>query len=469
MLGVLTSAYAVGVSARFSMQILAFVQVMVASRYLGLAEFGAYALAWAVTVIANSFVYTGFYQALLRSTDIDRDRDMVFWSMAAIGGGGAVVIALSGLLGGVGTAAGFALLVLAPVPILRVIAAWNEAHLVRDQRIRWASGHVVISEACALLVVVLALQAGWGIMALIAARYTTAFVELFVTTALVRHRPRMRFSRPGFDEAQKTAWPLWATSGLGMFSNYGADLILGAFLNPAAVGAYRGGARISQTVTDLVMQPLIMLSWSAFTQLEKQGKHDQMQIAWQDNMRFGAVAMLPILACVALLSEEIVAVVFDETWLPAAPIVAILCLARGLRFMTALLEPTLVCMDQAGRQLRIRLIGAVLLLVCLLLFGRLSGTAASWAHVVSGLIVAVLSFQAMLPALNLSPRRAALAFVPGTVLTLVCALLVVLSEGWRATQSPAMGLALTVAVLTALWLGVVAVSLQRRWLVVPRP
>ena len=107
MLRHLTEPYVVGVAARILGQVISFVAVAVASRYLELEVFGTYALAWAGAVIGNTFVFTGFYQALLRTKTFDRDRDTIFWLNIGIGGLSAATIALFGLLvGGWGTAQG---------------------------------------------------------------------------------------------------------------------------------------------------------------------------------------------------------------------------------------------------------------------------------------------------------------------------------------------------------------------------
>ncbi len=469
-LRLLASPYAVGVGSRFSMQFVAFVQVMIASRFLDLGGFGTYALAWAVTVIANSFVYTGIYQALLRSKDIARDRDTVFWVMIATGAAGTGIIGLIGwLAGGASGTIGSALLLLAPVPLLKAPVAWNEAQLVRAQRVRTASSYVVISESAALVVAWVLLNAGYGVMALIAARYTSTLVEFVLTLALVRVLPRIGINRSALIEAGRTALPLWGTSAMAMFSNYGADLILGAFLNPAAVGAYRGGARISQTVSDLVLQPLVMLSWSGFTQAEKQRQNARMRTLWLDNMGFGAVLMWPILTSVALLAPAIVAVVFNETWLPAASIVSVLCLARAIRFASALLEPVMICNNRARRQLQIRFAGAAALLLFLLGFGRLGGDAAAWAQVATATIVAVLSLAAMLPLLGIGARALMRSLLPGAGVAALCAGVVVSTEGWRAGMAPAAGLAATIVVLAVLWVALVALGVHRRILILPRP
>ncbi|MCB1331894.1 MAG: translocase, partial [Maritimibacter sp.] len=65
MLKNLKEPYVVGVASRIIGQLISFVSVAVASRYLDLEIFGTYALAWAWVVIGNTFVFTGFYQALL--------------------------------------------------------------------------------------------------------------------------------------------------------------------------------------------------------------------------------------------------------------------------------------------------------------------------------------------------------------------------------------------------------------------
>mgnify|MGYP002881486690 CR=1 FL=1 len=76
----LTAPFLVSVAARVGGQAVAFLIVVIAARYLTLADFGSYALAWAVTVVFNTFVFTGFYHAILRSPDFEGDADTLFLS-----------------------------------------------------------------------------------------------------------------------------------------------------------------------------------------------------------------------------------------------------------------------------------------------------------------------------------------------------------------------------------------------------
>jgi hypothetical protein len=100
MLAKLTSPYVVGVIARMLGQVISFLGVAIASRFLDLQAFGTYALAWAATVIATTFVFTGFYQALLRSREYGRDRDSLFWLKLGVGSAGSLVIFVLGQAAG---------------------------------------------------------------------------------------------------------------------------------------------------------------------------------------------------------------------------------------------------------------------------------------------------------------------------------------------------------------------------------
>jgi len=466
----MTSPFAVGVMSRFSGQVIAFVTVMVASRFLDLAEFGTFVLAWALAVIANSFVFTGFYQALLRSPDPEHDRDTFFWLIFSVGAIGALAIGSVGLIaGGMATQSGQAFCLLAPIPVLMSLVAWNEAQLVSAKRIRPASSYVVLSELCALVVAWFCLTAGYGLFSLIAARYAMALVAIVLTTALVGNIPRFRMSRATVLGCKSTVPPLWGTTAMGMFSNYGTDIVLGAFLNPIAVGAYRGGARIATTVSDLVLQPMVMLSWSRFTSLEKQGRTDLMKDAWLENMALAAALVWPVMLSVALLAPELVAVMFDETWLPAAPIVALLSISRALRFFSTLLEPTMICCGKPRVQLKIRFIGVVLLMIFLLAFGRFSVEAAAMAHLVTSAVVGALSIGATVTVLDLSRRDLIRTFLPGLVLAVACVLAILGTTQLRTDVDSTTGLLATIAVLTVIWLIAMVAGFQRKLLVLPRP
>lgn len=468
-LAVLTSPFAVGVGARIAVQIIAFAQIMIAARYVDLSGFGTYTLGWAVCVIAVSFVYTGFYQALLRDPAFDAAKNSGFWAMAAIGALGGGAMALVGAVLGAGTPIGLVFLLLAPIPAARAHVAWAEAHLVRDRRVRLVSLYGLASEAAALAVVILGLRAGWGLFALVAGRHAALLVEGAVALAASRAWPGRGASRARLASLRQTALPLWGTSALGMFANYGADLILGVFLNTAAVGAYRSAARISQTAADLIFQPLNTLSWSRLSQLDKAGQRAGFKAVWLEHMGFGAIVLMPILVAFAMLAPELVVFLFDASWLAAAPVIAILCLSRGLAFFASLLEPVLSCQGRGRAQLWVRGIAALVTLAALVLFGRFGAEAAAGAHALASGVAAVLALAVMIPSMQISLWEAARAHAPAAALSLACALGLLATESLRSRFGLAAEVLSAVALLALIWGTGVAWCLRRGAVVLPKP
>ncbi|MAM63146.1 oligosaccharide flippase family protein [Maritimibacter sp. UBA3975] len=471
MLAKLFPPYVVGVGSRVIGQVISFLAVAVASRYLDLADFGTYAFAWALTVIGTTFVFTGFYQALLRSQNFDRDRSTLFWAKLGVGAIAMLVIFVVGLLqGGLGTVSGLALISLAPLPLVIVPTAWWEAQLVRDAKVRTASVYVVLSEALGLAAAVALLSRGWGIEALVASRYVSTLTGFFITGGMVRALPRFEFRRETLRDARSTTAPLWGTTSVGLLSNYGADLVLGAFLSPAVVGAYRGGARIAMTATDLVVQPLGILSWSRFTRIEKEGLgRDAMKRAWIENMSLAAALLWPIACAVSLLAPMLVVTILDETWLAAASIVAILSVSKSIAFLSGLLEPVMITTSHGGRQLQIRSAGAATLVILLFAVGRYGPEAAAYSHLGASVVVGSLSLIAISRALQLRVMEIVTTFLPAAALTLMTYAAITLSTGQRESLGREVGLGLTITEAAAIWLVLMVVFLRRRVLVLPTP
>lgn len=466
----LTSAFAVGMASRLVVQLLALAQIMIASHFIGLAEFGSYAIAWACTAIFSAFVFTGYYQAFLRSETPDEDRHTILGVMFAF----AMVTSLVLLAAGMWISEGQNLvarmfLTLAPLPIIEAVYAWNEAHLLREARMRTISLINTASEVMATLVLVFGLYEGFGPMALVAARYAAVGVNVTISTFIVRRFPRPAFNRKVLREGRSTAIPLWISTGAAMLSNYGIDLILGIFLNPTNVGTYRGGARISQTAADSVQQPLTVLTWSRFSRLVAEKRWRLITLAWRVNMSFGTAVAWPLMLCVALLSKELVTVILDATWLATASVISILSVVRAIRILSSLLEPTFTSFNRQGLQLVTRLFGLTFTFLAILAFGRNSAEAAATIQVYASIIVTMITLELSRRVLNISLGNLLRTFVPGLLLSGLCGGFVMATEPLRLALTPAPGLFLTIFGLLVVWSGTVALFLWKGFLRWPAP
>ncbi|MBB94186.1 MAG: translocase [Rhodobacteraceae bacterium] len=471
MVRTLTSAFAIGVAARITAQVSSFALILVASRALDLAEFGSYAIASALMVITTTLVYTGIFHLILRTDDLDRDRDTFFLMQLAIGLTGAAIMAVTGLALG-GPAAGgtaLALVALAPNPALAALSAWMEAQLVRQSRIRTTALATLLAELVALATSVAMFQAGYKLEALISGRYTSMAFILLVYLAFLRRLPRLSFRRDSARHGLQQAWPLWGSTSLGMLSNYGADLVLGAFLSPAAVGAYRAGSRVANTAADVVLQPLGTISWARFARLESATHRPDIRAAWQENLALCAAILAPAMLSVCLLAPGIVSVLLDPSWGAAAGVVAILAMARSIDSLTFLLEPTMTCLGKGRLQFLVRLCDATLLVALLLALGRSSAEAAALAILAKSVVMGIVATWVMARALALKPADLAETLAPGIGLALVCLSVILTVRAMPIEISQAHALFATAGAVIVTWALAVAGLMRRRWLVLPTP
>lgn len=466
----LTSAFAVGLASRLFVQLFALVQIMLASRFLGLAEFGSYALAWACAAIFTAFIFTGYFQAFLRSQKPDEDRNTIFGAMFAVGITALFLLLLAGaLIGDHQPLTSHFFIAIAALPLIDSVSAWNEVHLMRKGRIRTISVNSAVSEAAATIVLTIGLLGGLGPMSLVMARYTASVVNVSFSAIFVRRFPVPSFDLSVLRRGKRTALPLWMSTGAAMLTNYGVDLILGVFLNPSQVGAYRGGARISQTAGDLVQQPLMILTWSHFSRILGDNRQSLIASAWRTNMSLGTAVAWPLMLCVALLSEELVSVILDVSWLPAAVIVSILSIVRAIRILTSLLEPTLTSFDRQYLQLKIRVFGLAMTFLAILLFGRHSAEQAAMVQVYTATVVAIISLVVMRRILNINIRDLFYTFLPAILLSGACGLFVLITEPIRTSTEPTTGLIITLLGLLLLWGGAASVALSKQILRWPSP
>ena len=464
------SPFVVGLGARVLAQVVAFALVVVASRHLGLEAFGVYAIAWAGAVISSALVYTGLYHAMLRAPDIDAASDTLFWLILAAGGVlGSVLLAAGLLAGGAGSTLGGALMAMAALPVLAAPASWNEAHLVRDERVRAASLHSPIGETAGLAFAIWGFGAGYGLGALIASRFVVVMVSLVITTALVRRLPKPTIRWDVAGNSARTAVPLWGTTGIGMFSAYGADLVLAFYLNPAAVGAFRGGARIAGTAADVVLQPMRILNWSRFSRLERAGERTAIRTAWCETQAVVAAILWPAFMGVGLLAEPLVAVVFDEMWLAAAPVLAVLCVSQAIAVPLAVMEPALVCTGRAALLVRLRVTAGLALLASLLVFGPWGAVSAAWGIALSTALVGGYVVTVLKRVLDLDARDLAETFAPAMALALLCGVSVFSLAPHVAALSPPKALLAHIALGAALWGAGVYLFVRTGWLRTPLP
>lgn len=478
----LATPFVVSGASRVGVQMLAFAVVVVASRHLDLAQFGMFALASAVAVILCSLLYTGFYEGLLRASDVEREAPTVLLLMMGAGlGFGIVMLAAAAALGATGRGEGVAALLapMALVPVLAAPTAWCEALGVRRGAVRAAAVLTLVAEGIGFVALVVAFRLDAGAAALVWCRLSATAAALLLKIPLAktslaylplaRGVPAWSFQRVVAREAWTRARPLYGASFSRLMGGYGTDIVLGLVLSPAAVGAFRAGSRVAGTGAEVIVRPMHAIAWSRYARLEREGALGTLRAAWLRDTAFLLAVAWPAMAGLALLSGPITRVVLGSEWLSAAPVIAVLALARAFAAADMLVDPVLVCTARAGTQMRLRAWSALVALALAALAAPFGPAAAAGGVFVAAVGTAGVALALARHATGASGRDLREALVPGGALTaLVVGSAAIAWGALGGTAAPLLAVAGCILAAGAIWAPLFGALLLRGRLVLPR-
>lgn len=261
-------------AARGWSQLSALVLMLVAGRFLGLNDFGEFTLAAAVALMLNQFMAVGTFEYVIRHAEERDAPNTAFWVNMMLGAAywlGGMLIAF--IAGRVFRSDTVAMLVYLMVPLSLPAGARSTAEsiLVRDGRLGSMAVTSIVVETTALAVGITGLLTGWGVLSLVATRYVQSGVASLIFLAVARWTPSFRYSQAQASGMMRLWRSMIVDRGLGYFQNYGADLLLGWFMSPAAVAIYRMSSRIIALVTTIVYEPMRTINWRILSRIHSNG------------------------------------------------------------------------------------------------------------------------------------------------------------------------------------------------------
>lgn len=384
---------AVGASARASSQIVTVVVTLFAARQLAPTAFGTFAIASAWVTLVRTIFYGGAYEYLLKAPDARKASSECLATNLAVG----LILTVPLLLFVPFSSAvfksavvGHLLLALAPSNLVAAFGAWQEALVLRRDRLRAYYAVFSASEILSGVVAVVMLAMGSGIEALVVQVYARAVVCLVGFLLLGATVLSERFSKARFDEIMHWSLTRHFSVFLGFGTTYAADIILGFTLSPAAAGLYRASNRIVTAVSDVITQPARMMALSAFSRLAADGRTAERQ--WASFSAVAAVVGWSALGGLAVIGPVLVPTILGDAWRPASSLVPVLCAARALSLLDTLSGTMLVTYDRQKLVFRMQIVIAVAMLVALLVTARYGVGAATWGILATAVFSSSLQF-----------------------------------------------------------------------------
>lgn len=382
--------------ARIASQLTQLVVFVFGARVLGPEDFGIFALVSAVAMLAGLAAKAGSRGYILSCRG---DRQVIREALMIAGMLGLAVAA-------VGVITALLLQHLAPhggVPLLvALFAVWvpfaassdaQLAVLVRDGRLLAAAGCDAIGEVVGAGVAISMLYAGFGAAALVSGRIAAQALQLMGGLALSKTLPTLGVTRTVVDELLEFSRHVLSVGLLANVRMSVATFVIGGSLGAASVGLFRAAQRLTGALFELLTEPMRVVGWVLFRRIgEPHGDFNgpaatadrQRAMEWIVPLIIGIAA--PIYVGVAVMSEQILAVLLGEAWRPAAPLVSILAIASLLLTPSALSEPLLGLTGKMSSLPRISLFNAVVALALIVPAAQFDVLTVAWAQFASGCV-----------------------------------------------------------------------------------
>ncbi|WP_163272928.1 lipopolysaccharide biosynthesis protein [Chelativorans alearense] len=313
----------------------------VTSRFLTPGEFGLVALATSIAMLASAVAPAGFGQALVQREDLGRRHlDSVFWLcvLVALAIYAVLVLAAPALAGFMGEAGLKALL---PVIGLRVVfdlavvvpnALLSRAMAFSKMAMRTMIASLISGAVCLGL-----LALGYGLWALALSQVASSAAICVGTLLSVNWRPGLRFEWRALRELAH--YGMFA-SGHRILRMMRLDQILiGMLLGTTALGIFSFARRIFQLLNDFVAGALNAVSYSLLASL--QSEHEKLKEAYLFATFASAALSFPVFVGLAVVANDLIAVLFGAHWIEAVPAVRSFCVI-GLLSCIGVLQASLI-------------------------------------------------------------------------------------------------------------------------------
>lgn len=327
---------------------------IILARLLTPADFGLAAMALVFTGLTTIFTDLSLGAALVQRPRLtEEDRSTVFWTSLSAGLVVSIVwVALSPLVAHFFSSPAVEPLFAATAAsaLLYGFAGTQIALLIRDLNFRSLElreiGATVVGGVGAIALAL----AGAGAWAIVGQNLLVAAASAVLVWRLSSWRPRWTYSR----ESLRTLGSFGVkTLGARLLSyaNLNADNVLvGRFLGSISLGVYSIAYNVMFLPATRIADPIQQVLFPAFARL--QHDHEALRRSWIRGMQLVAAVNAPAFLGMVVVAPDFVPVVLGEKWLPAVPVLQLLCLAGVAQSVQTLNWSVLQAVGDSGRLLR---------------------------------------------------------------------------------------------------------------------
>ena len=195
--------------------------------------------------------------------------------------------------------------------------------LKRDLNLKLLKQIDFIAAILSTILSVIFAASGFGIWALIAGVQSYLFFNMIVLWFKIKWRPKLSFSFSEFKLLFHFGKYVTAAKVLGQSKIMLPQAIIGKLLGTIPLGYYNFANRLTSLPNVQVRGAIAQVLLPAFSQAQDDNK--RLQRGYLKVVYYISIFTFPVMAMIYIVSPELVNIVFGEKWLPAVPILQLLC------------------------------------------------------------------------------------------------------------------------------------------------
>lgn len=313
---------------RTGIQVVNLIVQMVLARLIAPQDFAAVAIIMVFITIANIFVQSGLGTALIQSKEVtDEDYSSVFYTSLLISI--AMVVLLYFCAPMIAEFYGMPILVelIRWQSLIILTGSFNtvqQAVLSREMQFRKNFFASIIGCVVAGIISIICALKGIGIWAIVILNISNNIIYSIILWILVKWRPRLVFSFSSMKRMFSFGWKLLAASLVGTIYDNLRTLIIGR-VYPANMLAYYNRA---DTVSSSLMNGITGSISAVMLPVLSQSQDDESAIKnmLSKTFQLNCFICVPMMFGLAAIGENLIVVLFSETWRESGIFLSIICL-----------------------------------------------------------------------------------------------------------------------------------------------
>jgi len=387
-------------------QFISFALFVVLGRLLNPVDFGTVGLCASIIMIMQSIASYGVASAVVQKPVLsDDEADVAYTINWLIAGAISLVIFLTAALLHTlqfqDNSLPQVLAVLSLSPLLSAMYEIQQARMLRMFRFDISAKKALAAQIVSGVVAVGSAFAGAGVWSLVLQQYTALAIELVIIVLVSPWRPKVRLERNFALHLWSFGSHLMGARFLSTVDTRVIDIIIGSFVDQAAVGFYRVARNVFDVVMSIFAIPIQSVALPYFS--SKQTEIKDVRTGFLEMTEAISWLMLPPFLTLAIWAPIFIIAVFGAKWAASGWILQILTVQVAVLASFSLYDPLLVGIARTRQAFRLRCWQTGVSLVLCLAAASFGMDALVAAQVLSLYVTAPIMFVYISRAVDLKP------------------------------------------------------------------